>query len=96
VTQHTPVDVLEEVRRLVTLFGVANDAADHGSSAEAAELRERATLGLRAIVARHPSLLELLPRLLKMLDQGLLTYTWPTVLDAIESAIGKGPDTELG
>jgi hypothetical protein len=84
-----PVAVLEEAGRLVALFGVANDAFDHGSEAEAAELRERATAGLRAIVGGHPALLELAPRLSRMLDWGLLTYTWPTVLEAIEQAIGE-------
>lgn len=86
---HIPVEALEEARRLVTLFGVANDAYDHGSTEEAAELRERATSGLRAIVDQHPSLLELLPRLPGMLDRGLLTFTWPTVLEAIESAMDE-------
>ena len=82
-----PVQVLEEVGQLVTLFGVANDAFDHGSVEEAAQLRERATRGIRALIAKHPTLLDLAPRLPKMLDGDLLTYTWPTVLKAIENAI---------
>jgi hypothetical protein len=86
VSSRVPPQVLEEAGQLVTLFGVANDAFDHGSVAEAAELRRRATSGLRALLARHPALLELAPRLVLMLDQGLLTYTWPTVLRAIENA----------
>lgn len=82
-----PLEVLAEVGRLLTLFGVANDAFDHGSTAEAARLRERGTSGLRALVVEHPALLELAPRLPSMLDHGLLIYSWPTVLDVIENAI---------
>ena len=83
-----PDHILEEVGQLVNLFGVANDAFDHGSVEEATQLRERATSGIRALIVRYPSLLELTPRLPQMLDEGLLTYTWPTVLKAIENAIG--------
>jgi hypothetical protein len=82
-----PVEALEEVRRLLDLFGVANDAFDHGSVDEAAQLRERATRGIRAALAGHPSLIELSPRLPEMLDRGLLTFSWPTVLEGIEQAI---------
>ena len=71
----------------MNLFGVANDAFDHGSVDEAAQLRERATSGLRSLIASHPALLDLVPRLGEMLDAGLLTYTWPTVFRAIENAI---------
>jgi hypothetical protein len=84
-----PLQVLEHAAELVTLFGVANDAFDHGSVAEAAELRQRATSGLRTLLARHPALLDLAPRLPQMLDGELLTYTWPTVLKAFESAIAS-------
>ncbi|KAB2969684.1 MAG: hypothetical protein F9K18_00905 [Thermoanaerobaculia bacterium] len=82
-----PVEVLEQVSRLLHLYGVANDAFDHGSVDEAAQLRQRATRGIRAALAEHPSLLELAPRLPEMLDRGLLTYSWPTVLEAMEQAI---------
>jgi ketosteroid isomerase-like protein len=82
-----PLDTLQEAGRLVTLFGVANDAFDRACVAEAAELRARATSGMRALIAEHPSLLELAPRLPVMLEAGLLTYTWPTVLKAIENAM---------
>ena len=82
-----PRQVLEEAGQLVTLFGVANDAFDHGSVAEAANLRERATSGIRALIAKHPSFIDLVPRLPVMLDQALLTYTWPTVLKALENAV---------
>lgn len=82
-----PVEVLEEVRRLLDLYGVANDAFDHGSVDEAAQIRERATRGIRAALAEHPSLLELSPRLPELLDRGLLTFSWPTVLKRIEQAL---------
>lgn len=82
-----PVEVLEEVRRLLELFGVANDAFDHGAVDEAAQIRERATRGIRAALAGHPSLLERLPRLPEMLDRGLLTFSWPTVLTVVERDI---------
>jgi hypothetical protein len=78
----------------VTLFGVANDAFDHGSVGEADQLREEASTGIRSLVAKYPSLVEWLPRLPRMLDEGLLVYTWPTVLSAIETAIADGsPDS---
>jgi hypothetical protein len=82
-----PPQVLKHASELVTLFGVANDAFDHGSVAEASEIRQRATSGLRTLIAQHPALVDLAPRLPKMLDAELLTYTWPTVLKAFESAI---------
>jgi hypothetical protein len=84
-----PLCDLEEARRLVTLFGVANDAYDHGSRDEAQRLHDEATRGLRAIVAKRPSLLDWLPRLPEMLDEGLLVYAWPTVLRGIENAIAE-------
>lgn len=84
-----PAEVLAEVARLVSLFGVANDAFDRRCFDEALRLREEGTAGLRAAIGRHPALLEIVPRLPVMLDQGLLTSTWPTVLAAVEKAAGE-------
>jgi hypothetical protein len=85
-----PLQDLEEAKRLVTLFGVANDAFDRGSAREADQLREEASMGIRSLVAKYPSLVEWMPRLPAMLDEGLLVYTWPKVLNAIENAIADG------
>lgn len=85
-----PPAVLDEVRELLNLFGVANDAHDHGSIEEAGRLRSRARAGLRAALAAHPSLLEMVPSLPRMLDGDALTYSWPTVLNAIEQGAATG------
>ncbi len=89
-TSSLPPEVLAEVRELLHLFGVANDAHDHGSTEEAVRLRSRATAGLRAALAAHPALLETVPNLPRMLDSDHLTYSWPTVLKAIERGAAAG------
>lgn len=89
-TSRLPRAVLDEVRELLDLFGVANDAHDHGSTEEAGRLRSRAKSGLRAALAAHPSLLEMVPNLPRMLDGDGLTYSWPTVLNAIERGAVTG------
>lgn len=54
---------LKRLRELLALFHVANDADDHWSSAEAAEIRQRAIQGIRDLIAEQPFVLELFPAL---------------------------------
>lgn len=86
---HDRRQALTSLIELLTLFGVANDAEDHGSGREAVELRERATTGIRALAARHPVVHRLIPDLSDVLDRELLVFTWPTAVARVEAELAE-------
>lgn len=83
------VEVLDRVRRLLWLFGTANDADDHHCGAEGGELRARAATGLRELSRRHAVVAEVLPGLAGALDSRHVEgHGWSNLVDAIDREIG--------
>lgn len=89
------IQALKRMTELLELFGVANDAEDHGSGAEATELKNRATDGIRAIAAEHPVVHEIIPNLEEILERGLLVFSWPTALKRVELEIGRAGQRDI-
>lgn len=87
-----PGEPLAEAIELLTLFGVANDAEDHGGGEEARELRARAVAGLRRLLGEAPGLRRLLPTLADDLERpAILVVRWVTHVEALERALGAAP-----
>jgi hypothetical protein len=55
--------ILDDLNKLLWLFGTANDADDHNCGDEGAQIRERAATEIRAMLREHPFLSEVLPTL---------------------------------
>lgn len=84
-----PAALLAQAAELLTLFGVANDAEDHGSGEEARELRARAIAGLRRLLGEAPGLGRLLPTLAGDLERpAILVVRWVTHVEALERTLG--------
>jgi hypothetical protein len=62
--------VLERLVDLLWKFGTANDAQDHKCGEEAVQLRNDAAAGIRELMARHPFVAGMFPRLGPELESG--------------------------
>ncbi len=78
--------VLRALRRLLWRIGSANDAQDHGSGAEAERMRSDSCEGVRGLLADHPFLAELFPKLQRELDTGhILGFGWSQLSDRLDA-----------
>jgi hypothetical protein len=86
-------EVLETLRRLLWTIGSANDAQDHGSGDEAEVMRKRSCEAIRTLMAEHPFLAELFPKLQWQVESGhILGFGWSVLVDQLEAHVGDtGP-----
>ena len=72
--------VLLALQAFMASIGSANDAEDHGYLSEAERIRTESCAAVRDLIAEHPFLEELLPRLLWELDSGhILGFGWAEI-----------------
>jgi hypothetical protein len=78
--------VLLELAPLLEKFGVANDAQDHGSGAEARELRRSARARIAELLQQHAFLERLIPALRWELEHGNIEdVTWWRLQDDVDA-----------
>jgi hypothetical protein len=84
-------DILERLSEFLWLFGTANDADDHHCGPEGAQLRERATAGIRELIREHPFVVEALPGLERELETGHIEgFGWSNLVDALDGTRDGG------
>jgi hypothetical protein len=89
--------VLGELRRRLWTIGSANDAQDHGSGDEAERMREDACAAIRALMAEHPFLAELFPKLQWQLDSGsILGIGWAQLSDRLDARLAPSDAKPAG
>lgn len=85
---------LEQLRELLSLFHVANDADDHWSEAEATEIRRRAVNAIRKLLGECPFLASLYPTLEQELEtvhqRDISWSTWVSLEREIRAARTAG------
>lgn len=76
--------ILSGLEALLSAFGSANDAEDHGYTDEAVRLREGSQAAIRALLAEHTFVARLFPHLLGELDtQRFLYFGWADACRAV-------------
>jgi hypothetical protein len=77
--------VLERLRVLLTWYGTANDAKDHGAEGEAGQLRRGASAGIRDLLREHAFLAELFPNLgAEVGTWRMEDFGWSRAVDEVE------------
>lgn len=77
--------VLETLRVLLTRYGTANDAKDHGAESEAGRLRREASAGIRDLLRQHAFLAELFPNLgAEVGTWRMEAFGWSRAVDDVE------------
>lgn len=79
-------EVLEELSLHLHRIGSANDAEDHNCAGEANRMRRESCDAIRALMAVHPFLEEMFPKLLWELDtRHILGWGWSELSDSVEA-----------